>query len=98
MNTGSSISKVPDNIIKMMNAFDPANKQIALLGFPDMLASERIKHIAELFAKFPSYKVCDYGTIFSGPHNDRKPTNNCFIEFSTSDKAKSFLDDTKIST
>ena len=58
-------------------SFDPHKCCAALLGFPDsMTPSERIPHIEQFIGKFKEFKVVDYGTIYSGPKNDRKPTKH----------------------
>ena len=38
------------------------------------------------------FKVVDYGTIYSGPKNDRKPTKHCFVQFASEERAREFVE------
>ena len=86
---------IPTELLTFIDQADPAHKQIALLGFPDIAPAERIEHMETLLSKFSSFKACDYGTFYSGPRNNRSRTWNCYSEFPTTNIAKAFLEAAK---
>ena len=91
-------TQISAELFSLLDRADPAHKQIALLGFSDIAPADHIQHIEALLAKFPAFKACDYGTFYSGPRNNRKPTQNCYVEFPTASIAGSFLEAAKSHT
>jgi len=97
--TSTSTSSCPESITKTINKlqatvnkFDPAKRQAAVLGWPDLGAEGRIKVMTK-FVKdnFSNDPFPSFGNYYTGPRNDRKLSAASYIEFITEQTRDSFL-------
>ena len=78
---------------KLVQECDPALKRVAFTGWSATVSpEERLRKITEFVSLHSKdLRIADTGNFYSGPHHDRKITKASFAEFTSSDAAKSVI-------
>ena len=87
-----STAKTISNLQATINKLDPANKQVAFIGWGTTDASQRVstmeKYITDNFSLSPKPI---FGHYHSGPRDNRKITSTSYAEFATEQARDDFL-------